>query len=101
MKQSLFLMNVEKQPNLYWLYNLKFKLIITKNLIKLNIFNQKDFILIASDTITDINLDDLTDEHLLRNASISIVYKSDKVEETPDGPKILNPSSFEVKLKKK
>ncbi|KAL4450465.1 hypothetical protein ABPG74_019363 [Tetrahymena malaccensis] len=51
----------------------------------------KDFILIACDSITDLSLDDVIEQHILTGAYLTAVLKEDKVDE--ENNKVINPSS--------
>jgi len=50
--------------------------------------------LIASDTITDVNLDEIVENHILSGAALTAVLKEDKISE--ETSKVINPSSLAV-----
>ena len=52
----------------------------------------------ASDSIVNVDLKEVIDQHFSTNASMTVVLKSDKIEITKDGPKLQNPSTLNVNL---
>ncbi|EGR27136.1 nucleotidyl transferase family protein, putative [Ichthyophthirius multifiliis] len=56
----------------------------------------KDFILISSDTICDVNLDEFIEFHILQDSFCTLLLKEDQVQE--ETGKIINPSSLSVKI---
>lgn len=48
--------------------------------------------MIACDTITDVNLDEIVENHILSEAALTAVLKEDKISE--ETSKVINPSSL-------
>lgn len=55
--------------------------------------------MIACDTITDVNLDEIVENHILSEAALTAVLKEDKISE--ETSKVINPSSLAVIQKKR